>query len=32
MITNEELMPGITKILQLEQDFSFLNWNPENEA
>ncbi len=32
MITNEELMPGITKILQLQQDFSFFDWNPENEA
>lgn len=25
-------MPGLTKILQLEQDFNFFNWNPENEA
>ena len=32
IITNEELMPGLTKILQLEQDFEFFNWNPENEA
>jgi len=31
-ITNEELMPGLTKILQLEQEFEHFAWNPEDQT
>lgn len=30
LLSNDEVMPGLTKILQMEQDFPYLKWNPED--